>query len=1285
MEKLVRLEEIDGLSELISGLDDLVDKAEDCWCELSVGFCNHLHDGKWHWGEGAPTKAQRDMFTEIRKGVRRVLGEDFQVSVDPQELKAEMDKKRVSYTGEELSQPEQLSIEQVLPGLPPTKHGGAIPVTDWVDGRCRYYLENPEECLLEEFPENLPKLQGKIHLPKHEEIDFAKMLVDRGICRWIRSEKVLRVKGREVLNGMFGVVKPNKFVGSDASKPVLRLIMNLIPSNAVHKMIGGRTHELPHITRWCSVLVDEGEIIQVCQSDMTAAFYLFSLPACWSSHLSFNIKAKGREIGAPAEDQDNSFTLSCAVLPMGWSSAVGIMQFIAEEVLYKAGLPKDAQIRRTNPLPSWMLESVKEAKEKKKLWWHVYLDNYASGEKVLFENGEGADQQRQVEDAWEKAGIVVSQGKSIVDQTSVSELGAFIGGKSGWIGASTERLNKVAKVTLWLLREKVLSKKSLQVVMGRWIFILQFRRPAMSHFEIVWEFISGKRKGPQAEEKVREELLGCLFGMMLYHTFLGAKFENQITCSDASGTGGAIAISEELSSQGVSFLVSQEPRYQPVKVPIVVVSLFNGVGGVFRCFDLAGLQVVGAISVENHKPANRVTHRRWPWVQQYLDVREFGKAQIEESIETMGYFQEIHLWVGFPCTDLSSAKAKRENLAGRQSSLFYEALRIKKELKEVYPKKKFKQVFENVASMDIEARRQISSELECRPFRVDPRLQVPMSRPRFCWTDLDLFEVPGITYVDKGDYVEMEVSGTWPEPKDWLTEGWYQLDPSAIFPTCMKAIPRVKPPEQPAGIHRCDQRRSDNFKFPPYQYKSQYLLVNEDGQGRLLDCQEREQLMGFGKDHTSVCFSASRSKMQKVSFENERLSLIGDSFCCYSFMVFAAFAGYPWSNSFSLDEMNQRTGLSPGASSHVSVRCPLGTKEGYGVFPPAQKAVYQLNLFLAQRANHTGSDIRITTGQFLNPKQAARQSIIQLMRVRAGNGAKEARRARRQGIALEDRAITTQTRFRYFSAVKKVLPLLELHPRHIDETLCHWIEEQFAEGEGITGIGDALSGLHHFAPWVKGSTQGAWRLFRLWRKVERPQQAPPLPEAFAEALVSRALEMEDLNLAAALAVGFWGLLRTGEILALCPYQIMIGTSDIVLQLGLTKTGLRRHQDENVIIHHKPTQLLLSALLEIRNFQHTMFVPLIPGGGPRFREGFAKLLAFFSLEKRFRPYSLRRGGATAFFRATSSMEATLIKGRWGTSQAARQYIQEGLSVLTTLTITQKQKDLLQAYASQFACT
>ena len=253
------------------------------------------------------------------------------------------------------------------------------------------------------------------------------------------------------------------------------------------------------------------------------------------------------------------------------------------------------------------------------------------------------------------------------------------------------------------------------------------------------------------------------------------------------------------------------------------------------------------------------------------------------------------------------------------------------------------------------------------------------------------------------------------------------------------------------------------------------------------------------------------------------------------------------------------------------------------------------------------------------------QTTLQ-MRAR-GEKLKAIRRKRRGRIALEDRSITAATRQRYFVAVRKVFPLLETSPSPWDEIMVDWIEQQYNQGESITSANDTLCGLHHFAPFCKGKLIRAWKLFRVWRKVEKPRQAPPFP--------------------------------------------------FLVFLGVLGRCMRRAVDENVVIYEEVPRLILATYLEV----HAHDPPenkLWPHSPECFRRSFREILSFFKVEALFRPYSLRRGGATEDFRQHGLMEKTLIRGRWGTSTAARQYIQEGLSALTTIRIKSQQQDLLLAY-------
>ena len=99
-------------------------------------------------------------------------------------------------------------------------------------------------------------------------------------------------------------------------------------------------------------------------------------------------------------------------------------------------------------------------------------------------------------------------------------------------------------------------------------------------------------------------------------------------------------------------------------------SLFDGSGG----FPLGGLltgQITPLWSSEVEPFAIRVTTKRLPWVRHYGDVSAISGADLP-PVDIITF--------GSPCQDMSIA-GKRDGLDGSRSSLFYEAIRIVKEMR----------------------------------------------------------------------------------------------------------------------------------------------------------------------------------------------------------------------------------------------------------------------------------------------------------------------------------------------------------------------------------------------------------------------------------------------------------------------------------------------------------------------------------------------------------------------------------------------------------------------------
>ena len=133
------------------------------------------------------------------------------------------------------------------------------------------------------------------------------------------------------------------------------------------------------------------------------------------------------------------------------------------------------------------------------------------------------------------------------------------------------------------------------------------------------------------------------------------------------------------------------------------------------------------------------------------------------------------------------------------------------------------------------------------------------------------------------------------------------------------------------------------------------------------------------------------------------------------------------------------------------------------------------------------------------------------------------RKRRRKGRSLEDRSNTANTLNRYYLAIQMVLHLIEAagHVQELDSRIAIFIEEAFAEGASHNTIADVLSSIHHFLPHTRKRLPYSWRLFGIWRRIEKPHQAPPLPRDYVLAMISRCLDLAWLEMACLLALGFF--------------------------------------------------------------------------------------------------------------------------------------------------------------------
>ena len=176
-----------------------------------------------------------------------------------------------------------------------------------------------------------------------------------------------------------------------------------------------------------------------------------------------------------------------------------------------------------------------------------------------------------------------------------------------------------------------------------------------------------------------------------------------------------------------------------------------------------------------------------------------------------------------------------------------------------------------------------------------------------------------------------------------------------------------------------------------------------------------------------------------------------------------------------------------------------------------------------------------------------------------------------------------------------------------------------------------------------------------------------------------AVDSHDQGLALCIALGFHAILRTEEIYLVAASDLEFNTDHFtaVLTLPHSKSGTRFGMVESVVLD--------DALL-VRKLHH-WWRSALPGdklypGGPRlFRSAFDQLVETLHLSTSllYKPYSLRRGAATAHFLQSNNMAQTMVRGRWANERTCRIYINEALTHLSEIRRSPLCKRRLQHYA------
>lgn len=298
-------------------------------------------------------------------------------------------------------------------------------------------------------------------------------------------------------------------------------------------------------------------------------------------------------------------------------------------------------------------------------------------------------------------------------------------------------------------------------------------------------------------------------------------------------------------------------------------SLFDGISCAYEGLKRAGISVDKYYACEIDKYAIQIANKNHPDIIRVVnDVCELKASMLPEIDLLIG---------GSPCTDLSIAKKNREGLKGSKSSLFWEYVRVLREVKPKYF------ILENVASMPKADKDIITQELGVEPVMFNASLVSAQSRKRLFWTNLT-FELPA----DKGILLkhilqpdaEVDDRMTTKDGKAFcLTasyDGGYLKNSIERKQRTMVKGASLRGRKQEDGTYKkeLETRKDDKASALTSTATDQLALVVTDENVRKLTPIECERLQGLPDDYTAGISNTQRYKCLGNAFNVDVIACI---------------------------------------------------------------------------------------------------------------------------------------------------------------------------------------------------------------------------------------------------------------------------------------------------------------------------------------------------------------------------------------------------------------------------
>jgi hypothetical protein len=354
--------------------------------------------------------------------------------------------------------------------------------------------------------------------------------VSIGLMAPIEYDQIFKApSGEPVLNGAAAVPKGE----------AQRFISVLCPANEYFKATSpGDDQALPFVSQLLGLEVEEGFTVTLNSEDLTSAFNLFKAPVKWRQFFAFSMAVPGWAVMRPHLEQSY---VCLTTIPMGWISSVSIVQRLLRTMVFdRAGVPMQVEIRKNALLPAAMSTFGTFAV--------CYLDSFdelriVPTEVASAEEGMTSGNHAAFSEVCSRLGLPLNAPKALHSALAGPVVGGFLA--DGALHHPPPKSAAIFREALHLLAMDDWDYGGFASLLGRLAYAFVFRRPLFSVLEESFGFLAELARAPSWRSvppaNVREEVVLAISLLPLAFSNLRAAILPEISASDASETGGAVA------------------------------------------------------------------------------------------------------------------------------------------------------------------------------------------------------------------------------------------------------------------------------------------------------------------------------------------------------------------------------------------------------------------------------------------------------------------------------------------------------------------------------------------------------------------------------------------------------------------------------------------------------------------------------------------------------------------------------------------------------------------------